>query len=65
MNNLKMILLTLISFFISYSILVGWAQEWVHFAGELNEMFCFIISFTMGVMGLIGINWRQILSQKK
>jgi len=60
MKNFQMILLTLVSFFISYSILQGWAQQYVHFAGELNEMFCCLLAFMMGVMGLIAIDYKKL-----
>jgi len=60
MKNYQLILLSFICFLISYSILQGWAQEWVYFAGELNEMFCFTLTFTMGVIGLIGIDYKKL-----
>jgi hypothetical protein len=40
--------------------LVGIAQQYVHFAGPLNEMAVFILASTMGFMSLIGWNWKGL-----
>jgi hypothetical protein len=61
MNNLKMMCTAIVSFFIAYSIMVGWAQEVVHFAGPLNEMFCTILAGTMGIISLIGLDWKGLV----
>ena len=58
MNNLKFMVTSIVSFFIAYSVLTGSAQEVVHFAGPLNEMFVFILASTMGIMCLFGLDWR-------
>ena len=58
MNNLKFMVTSGVSFFVAYSILTGSAQEVVHFAGPLNEIFCFILAFTMGFISLFGLDWR-------
>ena len=61
MNNLKILCTAIVSFFIAYSIIIGWTQEVVHFAGPLNEMFCFILSGTMGIMCLFGLDWKGLV----
>ena len=60
MKNYQIVLTTIVSFLISYSVLNGTAQEYVHFAGELNEMFVFILSSTMGMISLFGWNWKGL-----
>jgi|SaaInl6LU_22_DNA_1037377.scaffolds.fasta_scaffold43603_2 hypothetical protein len=61
MNNLKMMCTAIVSFFIAYSIMVGWAQEVVHFAGPLNEIFCTILAGTMGIMCLFALDWKGLV----
>ena len=61
MNNLKMLCTAIVSFFIAYSIIIGWAQEVVHFAGPLNEMFCTVMALTMGIMCLFGLDWKGLV----
>lgn len=56
-----MLCTTIVSFFIAYSIIIGWAQEVVHFAGPLNEMFCTILALTMGFISLIGLDWKGLV----
>jgi hypothetical protein len=53
MKNYQIILTAFISFFVAFSILTGTAQQYVHFAGELNELGCAIIALSMGVLSLI------------
>jgi len=61
MKNYQLILTTVISFLVSYLILNGTAQKYVYFAGELNEIFCFLITFTMGILSLIAIDYKKII----
>ncbi len=60
MKNYQIVLTTFVSFFIAYSVLVGIAQQYVHFAGSLNEMAVFILASTMGFMSLFGWNWKGL-----
>ena len=61
MKNYQLILTTLLSYSIAWSIMNGTAQEVVHFAGPLNEMFCTILALTMGTMCLFGINYKGLI----
>jgi hypothetical protein len=58
MKNYQIILTAFISFFVAFSILNGTAQQYVHFAGELNELGCAVIALSMGVLSLIGLDWK-------
>ena len=58
MKNYQILSAGLFFLFISWSILTGFAQQWVHFAGVDNEMFCFIISFTMGILCIGSLDWK-------
>jgi hypothetical protein len=60
MKNYQAILLVLISYGIGYGILTGYVQNYVHFAGELNELFCFLMLFMMGTMGLFAIDYKKL-----
>jgi hypothetical protein len=61
MKNYQAILIVLISYGIAIGILNGTIQNYVHFAGELNEMFTFILAFTMGTISLFAIDYKKIL----
>ena len=61
MKNYQAILIVLISYGIAIGILNGTIQNYVHFAGELNEMFTFILAFTMGTISLLAIDYKKIL----
>jgi hypothetical protein len=58
MKNYQIILTAFISFAIAFTILNGTAQQYVYFAGELNELGCATIALTMGVLSLIGLDWK-------
>lgn len=60
MKNYQVLLTFLISMFIAWSVLYGHAQEVVHFQDELNEIFVFILSSTMGIMSLFALNWKAL-----
>ena len=60
MRNGTILLTALLSFGIAYSILYGYAQEVVHFSGELNEIGCFVIAFTMGTLSLFSLDWKGL-----
>ena len=61
MKNYQAILTVIVSYLISYWIINGTAQQYVHFADELNEIFCFILTFTMGTLSLFAIDYKKIL----
>jgi len=60
MKNGTALFTSIVSLFIAYSILMGWAQEVVHFAGPLNEMGCMVIAGTMGIMCLFALDWKGL-----
>ena len=61
MKNYQAILIVLISYGIFWGILNGTVQQYIHFAGELNELGCAIIAGTMGTMTLFAIDYKKIL----
>lgn len=58
MKNYQIILTTILSFGVGISILNGTAQQYVYFAGELNELGCATIALTMGVLSLYALDWK-------
>lgn len=65
MKNYQIVLTSLVSFFISYTVLFGIAQKYVHFQSELNEIGVFIISSTMGFVVLFGLDWKSLFNWLK
>lgn len=65
MKNGTILLTSIVSFGVAYSILMGKAQEVVHFAGELNEIGCFVLSSTMGILSLMALDYRGLWSWLK
>lgn len=60
MKNYQAILIVICSYLIAYWIMNGTAQQYVHFAGELNEIGCTVIALTMGTLTLFGIDYKKI-----
>ena len=58
MKNYQILLTAIGSFFVGVSILNGTAQEYVNFAGPLNELGCATIALTMGVLSTYDIDWK-------
>jgi fucose permease len=58
MKNYQIILTAILSFGVGISILNGTAQQYVYFAGELNELGCTVIALTMGVLSLYALDWK-------
>ena len=58
MKNYQIILTSILSFGVAISILNGTAQQYVTFAGELNELGCATIALTMGVLSAYAIDWK-------
>lgn len=48
--NLKFAAISALSFFCAWAIVTEKADQYVHFAGELNAMACFLLTSVMGVM---------------
>lgn len=62
MKNYQIILTSIASFGVAFSILNGTAQQYVHFAGELNELGCAVIALSMGMVSLFGIDWKGLFN---
>ena len=62
MKNYQIILTSVLSFFVGITILNGTAQQYVYFAGELNELGCATIALTMGVLSLYALDWKEFLT---
>jgi hypothetical protein len=62
MKNYQIILTAILSFGVGISILNGTAQQYVYFAGELNELGCTVIALTMGVLSLYALDWKGLLN---
>ena len=58
MKNYQIILTAIASFFVGFAILNGTAQQYVHFAGPLNELGCAVIALTMGTLCIFGLDWK-------
>lgn len=65
MKNYQAILTAVCSFYIFFGIMDGTIQNYIHFAGPLNEMGCAVIAATMGVLGVIGIDYKKLLNGLK
>ena len=61
MKNYQAILIVLISYGIAIGILNGTIQNYVYFAGELNEIGVCTIALTIGTMTLFAIDYKKIL----
>lgn len=62
MKNYQIILTAIISFGVAYSIMAGIAQQYVYFAGPLNELGCTVIALTMGTLCVFGIDYKKLLN---
>jgi len=61
MKNYQAILIVLISYGIVYGMLNGVIQNYVHFAGELNEMAVTLLAGMVGTMTIFAIDYKKIL----
>jgi hypothetical protein len=61
MKNYQIILTAIVSFGVGISILNGTAQQWVTFAGELNELGCATIALTMGMLSIYALDWKGFI----
>ena len=65
MKNYQAILIAVCSFYIFYGIMTGTIQNYIHFAGPLNEMAVAVMAGTMGLLGVIGIDYKKLLNALK
>lgn len=62
MKNYQILMTSAISFLIAYWIMNGTAQQYVYFAGELNELGCCVIALTMGFLSLFGVDYKKLFN---
>jgi fucose permease len=62
MKNYQILLTAILSFGVGIGILNGTAQQYVYFAGELNELGCAVIALTMGTLSIFGLDWKGLFS---
>jgi hypothetical protein len=62
MKNYQIILTAIISYTIGYLIIDGTAQQYVYFAGPLNELGCAVAALTMGTLCTICYDWKSLLN---
>ena len=62
MKNYQILLTSAISFLIAYWIMNGTAQQYVHFAGEINELGCCVIALTMGFLSLMAVDYKKLFN---
>lgn len=62
MKNYQIILTAIVSFFVAFSILNGTAQQYVYFAGPLNELGCAVIALTMGTLSTYALDWKSFIN---
>lgn len=62
MKNYQIILTAIVSFGVAFSILNGTAQQYVYFAGELNEIGCAVIALTMGTLSIYALDWKSFVN---
>ena len=61
MKNYQSILLSIVGFVISYLTMAGTLQEYIYFEGVLNEMAVCVFSLTIGILGLVSIDYKKLL----
>ena len=57
MRNYQLLSFSALCLWITYLIMGGNYSN--YFAGELNELGCAVISLSMGVLTLFGVNWKK------
>jgi hypothetical protein len=65
MKNYQSILGAVISIYVFLGILDGSIQNYVHFAGPLNELGCAVIAGVMGMMFLVAIDYKKLINALK
>lgn len=61
MKNYQSILVVICSFYVFYGVL----NNTIHFEDVLNEIFVAAIAGTMGLLGLIGIDYKKLINALK
>ena len=61
MKNYQILGVGVLSLLVAWSIMNGTAQQYVHFAGEINELGCTVIALTMGILSFIALDWRGLV----
>ena len=62
MKNYQILSISFLSFLVAYWIMNGTAQQYVYFAGELNELGCCVIALTMGFLSLIAVDYKKLFN---
>ena len=61
MKNYQAILMSVVGFGLAYGVLNGNVQNYVHFAGELNEMAFTLLTGMVGVLGIFAIDYKKLI----
>jgi len=61
MKNYQAILMCVVGFGLAYGTMNGNVQNYVNFAGELNEMAFTLLTGMVGVMGIFAINYKKLI----
>jgi len=61
MKNYQAILMTVVGIGISILTMKGTIQQYITFQGVANEMAFAVIGLMLGLMGLIGIDYKKLL----
>jgi uncharacterized membrane protein YccC len=61
MKNYQAILTTIVGFSICILTMKGTIQQYITFQGVANEMAFAVIGLMLGLMGLIGIDYKKLL----
>ena len=56
MKNYQILGVGVLSLLVAWSIMNGTAQQYVHFAGEINELGCTVIALTMSILSFIALD---------
>jgi hypothetical protein len=59
MKNYHILIIATGSLLVGYNILMGNIPSH-YFAGELNEIGCAVIAFTMGVLSMVAFDWKGL-----
>tara|TARA_Y100000389_G_scaffold127548_1_gene124863 strand:- start:448 stop:645 length:198 start_codon:yes stop_codon:yes gene_type:complete len=61
MKNYQAILMTVVGIGISILTMNGTIQQYITFQGVANEMAFAVIGLMLGLMGLIGVDYKKLL----
>ena len=60
MKNYQSIFITITAFLIAVNTINGNVQQYINFSDSLNEMLFTFMSFMIGIIGLLSINYTKI-----